>query len=301
MKRKLYISLLCVILLVTACAQRPPDIYQPPQILEPDNGDYAPAQPFVSQKPESVIVEPPLPEEPEPSMTPEEIRDLLNSIPYAGIFWRRFGANDNHPIELGERGEMIAGFIRGMNGFWRWPSESFHSPENACPGFVFWASFVATNWLQWSDSGSVEGSRYHPELSVLAPHLELGTSSIVLHSHMEETASALFGQKLEIQPLDAFVVHTYEFSGVYVYSLGIFGMGIGHIPIVLHYVYIGDRYEVTCVFVLVSSDAFFDENEDEIPDDELIDWLHTVPGRHTITLKRNADGGFYYWAHILPE
>jgi len=233
--------------------------------------------------------------------TPEEIRELLNSIPYSGIDLRMFNAH-HLPIALDETRIRIADFIRGINGFWGPPSTSFHSPEEAPANFVFWASFWATYWLQWSDSDSDGALKYHPELSLLIPYLQLGTDTVKLHKHIEETANELFYQKLEIQPPISALFNIYEFSGVYAYSLGIFGISMAHVPIILSYENIlGDEYMVTCVFILVSGDIYYDENEAEIPEDELIDYLLTVPGRHTIILKNNPNGGFFYWAHILPE
>jgi len=241
----------------------------------------------------------------EPSVLPshEEIRELLNNIPYSGIDLRWFNAFYN-PIALDETGIMIADFISGVNGFWGPPSTSFKSPEEASAIFVFWASFMATNELIWSFPASAERPNNYPELNKLVPYLEQGTYSIILHKHLEETANKLFGfgRKLEIlQPQILGVLNTYEFSGVFAYSLRAFGVTMSYIPIVLSYEYIGDGYEVICVFVFNddSEDRFF--GGEGMSNDKLIDYLHTVPGRHRITLKNNPHGGFYYWAHILPN
>jgi len=84
----------------------------------------------------------------------------------------------------------------------------------------------------------------------------------------------------------------------------VFGLGpASYVRAVLSYEYIGDGYEVVCVWVFWADGTLYSDHRqmEEIPEDELIDFLLTTPDRHTITLKRNPNGGFYYWAHILPE
>ena len=232
----------------------------------------------------------------------DEMRELLNSIPYAGMNMPSRDGLD-HPVVSTETAMNMAGFIANMSGWWGWPSMSFYSPEEADPAFVFAASFMATNWVQWHRPDS-EVSRYHPELAVLAPYLDpdAGGRSVKLHNHIKETARNLFGVEIEIHPSMATgLFAANEYFDVYHFSLEAFGFGGGHVPVVLSYEYIGGGYEVICVFAWVVSDQYVDLNTwNEIPDDELIDHLHTLP-RHTITLKRNQHGGFYYWAHILPE
>ena len=315
MKRKVYAALLCVILLVTACAQGQPDIYEPLQYPEPDNGDYPPVEPYVQQEPKPVQeepepevegIEPEQPqtydadEPPEPIPTPEEIYELLNSIPYAGMQGlRRLDWLEEYSIFVNSEAAIeMANFISYVNGWWGPPLSSFNSPEEANHDFLFDASFFRTNWLYLGG---------HPELNVLVPYLNPGTDRLRLHSHVEETAKMLFGQELTIRPSlndSPGMFRTYEWLGTYAYWLAAFGIPATFIPIILSYEYIDGGYEVACVFITQFDGGYYERGsnariaEDK---DELRDWLRTTTDIHTITLKRNADGGFYYWAHILPE
>jgi len=232
----------------------------------------------------------------------EEVSELLVSIPWPGIDARIFPLH-YIPIELDETGLEIMRFINRINGWWGPPRESFHSPDQAELGFVSLASFWLTTQLQWE---TPDEARYHPELSALTPYFQVdrdrsGSNRITLHSHIEETSAALFGQRLTVQPGIFAPVSVLRFYGIDAYVVGTFGIGAAHMPIVLSYEAGDDgHYIVTCVFMFYSGGFMYPYTWEEIPEDELVNHILTVADRHTITLERNQDGGFYYWAHILP-
>jgi len=234
----------------------------------------------------------------------EEVSELLVSIPWSGIDARIFPLH-YIPIELDETGLEIMRFINRINGWWGPPREFFHSPDQAELGFVSLASFWLTTQLQWE---TPDEANYHPVLSTLTPYFQVdrdrsGNNRITLHNHIEETAAALFGQRLEVQPGISAPVSVLRFNGIDAYVVGTFGIGAAHMPIVLSYkVDDAGHYIVTCVFMFYSGGFIYPAYTwEEIPEDELVNHILNVAERHTITLKRNADGGFYYWAHILPE
>ena len=304
MKRKSRVLLLCVILLVAACAGGQPDIYeQPEQNVEDDSASVPAALPLQEEpKPEEAAAteEPQVydaDEAPEPSLTPEEIRELLESIPYAGMSGR--GPSDwveEYSVANSEVAREMLHFISGVIGLGTLPSVSFNSPEEANFVFLFNASSWQTQWLYLGG---------HPELNALVPYVDPSTDRLMLHSHIEETAKMLFGQELAIRPFidSAGMFRTYEWLGTYAYWLAAFGIPASMIPIILSYEYIGEAYEVACVFVWSFDNRYYPTgfNEPIAEDrDALLAYLRTTTEIHTITLKRNAAGRFYYWAHILP-
>ena len=239
---------------------------------------------------------------------PEEIRDMLENIPYVGMHLFLFGAHEQ-PIMATETAAELAAFIHSMNNWTlSLPLESFTSPENANPQDIFRRAFVATRAVQWVNSEVTYS--YQPELSVLASIMGVAhLHHITLHHHMEETARQLFGTELEIPP-DAAPqwFQVYDFGGVYAYDAWFGGSATDRVPIILSYEYIGGGYEVVCVFLW----HFWDEEllyfvdparieEDGMTESEMLEYIHTTPDRHTITLLTNPNGGFFYHAHILPE
>ena len=237
-------------------------------------------------------------------LSPDEIRELLEGIPYAGM-WGPGLVGFGQPVVNSETARELGSFIYWMNGV-ELPriSASFHSPEEANADFLFSRAHSATKLVQWVDP---DWDNYHPELRAIqmlsnSPHM------ITLHSHIEQTARKLFGLDLEIsRPQDLpFMVRYQDLFGIAVYYSHGWGPGpVDLWPIILSYEYTDGSYEVICVFVWWFDGYFFysppNSDEDEgISEYEAVEWLHTLP-RHTITLKRNQHGGFYYWAHILPE
>jgi len=137
---------------------------------------------------------------------------------------------------------------------------------------------------------------------------------VLLQRHLEITAAKLFGMELEVNHHavpDCFLpigFDALDFYGEYVYTgwgpLDTWGV---FVPIILSYEYVGGGYEVICVFFWVTdqtedgANAYYDEHlTNTMTHDEMLTYLQTTQNRHTITLKRNPNGGFYYWAHILP-
>ena len=265
---------------------------------------------LIPPPPLDIEVEPNEPEEEVEELTPEEIRELLEGIPYPGMSLR---SPDDwleeyiHQIVNSETTAELARFIYAMN-WWGMGliRASFGSPEEADAQFVFSRAFWATSPVQWRHP---EGRTYHPELSVIEPYINRPWEGITLHSHMEITAAQLFGVELKIYPY-AFPdwYDTYNLYGIYAYNIGGFGSPFVRLPVILSYEYIGGGYLVVCAFPSLflgeDVDIFFPEGwptEGEgLSADELLVYLQTTPSRHTITLKNNPNGGFYYWAHILP-
>ena len=346
MKRRIYASLLCVILLVSACTGGQPDIYeQPEQDLESDD-DSVLAEPLTpvalpvqeEPEPEEEYAEPELPqtydanETPEPSLTPEEIRELLDSIPYVArdmsaaiTAWRAPNTAWHDAISIAnyfmtdETGEEIADFISWMFTWWRpLPTRSFTMPSEANSEFIFSASFSATHWVQWRSPESAPPA-YHPELAAIQPYIEYPPDHpylhgyqisrldhVVLHGHMERSARMLFGQELEIIfPENSWLYNLYTVAGNYLYNSDAAGSPASFTPVILSYEYIGGGYKVSSAFVWYFNGQYYPPGSEwgegeGMPKDALLDYLRTTTQIHTITLKRNADGGFYYWAHILP-
>jgi len=239
-----------------------------------------------------------------------EIRDMLNSIPYAGMelshmpdWLDRVG---QQPIVNNETALELADFIFSMNGWWL-PhlAASFSIPEDAPPIFVFSRTYSTTNPASWAEP-EWSGVELHPELRARLPFLQIPHVA-VLHSHMEQTARELFGVELEIYPYalsaSSHLFHTFNLFGVYMHIHDGWGAYASRVPIILSYEYMGGRYEVACVFVWISDDSFSPESVEGwefIPMCELLTYLQTTTAIHTITLLRNQSGGFYYHAHILP-
>ena len=245
-----------------------------------------------------------------PSPTSEEIRELLNSIPYAGMReLRRMDWLEEYALVVNSDNAIrIAGFITSVNGWWGPPQTSFHSPEEAGYEFLFRTSFSFTNRVQWNNIAWAQNWDYHPELIVLVPYLDPNTNGLILHSHIEKTARTLFGQELTIRPRITVdspgMFHTYEWLGTYAYWQGAFGIPVDFITIILSYEYIGGGYEVACVFIAHAGEGYYERSFHELiaeDKDELMDYLRATTAIHTITLKNNSSGGFYYRAHILPE
>lgn len=305
---------------MTACAQTQPDAYEPPQDVEPDKDSLAYVEPPAREEPgdETEEEEPEEYERPQayvadeppvPSLTPEEIRDLLNSIPYPGMVepWRIDWLD--HPVVNSETAISMANFILRVNHWWGPPSASFHSPEEA-GDFAWFAAFFNTDRVQWSDPDSTH-TIYHPELKAIVPQLDssvlnLYLPGITLHSHIEETAKNIFGYEISF-PLwsGGGIFLPYDFSGTYIYVLGTFGVGAGFVPMILSYEETPDGYEVICAFVWLFDGRYYRPRSgiregEAMSGDELLDYLRTTAERHTITLKNNSRGGFYYRAHILP-
>jgi len=276
--------------------------------LEADGDIAAPAEPAEPAEQEEptplpeVDIELELEPEPEPEPTeidPEvltEIVELLSGIEHPGVDLSIPLLYYNH-TGLEGLGLDIANFINNINGFWGPPRESFLTPENAPFLFAFWPAYLSTPRLQWRDP---EGENYHPELSMLEPYLNQNARAIMLRAHMEDTAKALFGAVPDMSH-EPFAGRDSTVFGEMLVD-GPLGMPTGDIdrPVVLGYEHIGDGfYEVSCVFVSTFEGLYHFADGGAIPDDELIDFLHTLP-RHTITLRRNEAGGFYYYSHILP-
>jgi len=306
--QKLLAVLLLVILLVvfSACG----NYTAQPNDVEADDDIAAHTELAAQEEPLPPIE--PLPE-PEPETAPEEpaeidpevlaeIVELLGELEHPGVNLN-FSAPHFNPTGVEGAKLEIASFINGVNGFWGPPEESFLTPENAPFWFTFYPSYFRTPSLQWH---SADDENYHPDLSMLAPYLEpahlIYRNSITLRTQMEDTARALFGAMPDLshEPFTGWM-YSIELGGLYVYVLGTFGVGGASHPIVMNYEYIGDGfYEVSCVYLHTVSGVHLFTDGNEIPDDELIAYLHTLP-RHTVVLQRNEAGGFYYRAHILPE
>jgi len=239
----------------------------------------------------------------EEDMHPDEIAQLLTGIPHPGM--RISFAIREGIAGLDQRGLEIAAFVSGINGWWGPPRESFSSPEYAPFNFVFWAAFMRTSSLQWYSS---DENHYHPELSVLAPSITAQARlndrvvAVTLGEHIEDTSEALFGRRIAMrEDFEGGIIGSAEFSGVYVYLLGTFGVGPVPVPYMLSYEEIDGGYQVTVVWA--DSEDFLDpeNNWEPIPEDEQLEILRAIPDRHIITLLRNEAGGFYYHAHVLPE
>jgi len=261
-----------------------------------------------AEPPEALTPLPPveLELEPEPRTEPEktaeidpetlaEIVAVLSELEHPGKNLN-FPALHFNPTGLEGLGLEIASFINGINEWWGPPEESFLTPENAPDAFVSWPAYFRTRSLQWHNS-ELE-STYVPELSVLEPRL-INTGDpedfVTLHTHMEATARELFGAELDMRDIGV-GRYSFEFGGYYLYTMGgAFGVPASYLTVVLSYEYIGDGlYEVSCVYIHTTDDYFSTDG------DELVASLHTLP-RHTVVLRRNVAGGFYYRAHILPE
>ena len=266
--------------------------------------------PFQPIEPEEPPEAPP--EEPIPELSPEEIRDLLENIPHPGmnlhaLDWpERPGANSQTAIELSD-------FIHAMNGWWL-PTlaASFSSPDEADADFLFRRAFSATNSLQWNNPDRADS--YRPELRVLTPYVYPSWIDITLHHHIEQTARQLFGMELEISPQAApqHMFETFDLFGIYAYHQWGWGSPAIRVPVILSYEYFGGGYEAACVLLWLFWDEelrYFIEHpnapgidwETGMTRDEMLEYLQTTTRRHTITLKNNPSGGFYYWAHILPD
>jgi len=269
---------------------------EPPLQEEPDEKEESPAEVISTEANDEETIE---------KASPEEIREILNNIPWAmvnipdtGLQWFEQTIVDS------ETGKRIAIFIDWVYGWRSPPTASFHSPEEIIPDNVWHTSIFNTHQVQWLDDPTMPGAVHHPELSVLAPHLGPHIMNVWLHSHIEETARRIFGHEIKFPPRQsAGVLQSYNFAGAYVYSM-VFGLGpAGYVRAVLSYECIGDGYEVVCVWVFWADGTLYSDHtqREEIPEDELLSYLQTTTNIHTITLRNNPDGGFYYWAHILPE
>jgi len=129
---------------------------------------------------------------------------------------------------------------------------------------------------------------------------------ITLHNHMEETTRTLFGQEMEIthQPYRSTLFNIYDLFGVKAYSQEGFGIPASRVPIILSYEETSDGYKVRVVIGWLFNDNFYPEgrgSEEGLPIDELEDYLRTTTDVHTITLRNNPEGGWFYHAHILPN
>ena len=309
MKHKLCVVLLCVAVWVAGCGQGQTAIED--IVAEPTAAEDA-----------LNVVEP----EDEPEGMAKTITEVLNSIPYPGIAELTWPV-DVHPIVDSEVSRELVEFISGIiSRLTPPPTTSFTSPAEIDQEFALGVTFLRT--------GNVQGARpywdnYHPELTAIAPFLEppFGLHILRLHNHMEETARILFGPDAELNPPTTATAHralcgnaasgAIEIFGNFVYSPieqdGVWGgMWASLIPVILSYEYIGNGYEVRCIFVWRTHDHDVGEHgflehigadrsvRVDADRDEIIDYLLTSTDIHTITLKRNADGGFYYHAHILP-
>ena len=117
--------------------------------------------------------------EPVEELTPEEIRELLNSIPHPGM--RSGWPAQVYPIADSELGIEMADFIAGVI---TWivppPSVSFTSPAEIDPMFALRVSLFRTSNIQalWPES-----ENYHPELkgasSVFIPAFPLAVCTKV--------------------------------------------------------------------------------------------------------------------------
>ena len=306
-KTKIPVLVLTIMLLFASCQQTVID----PQTPEPDEPITTPAQTELENDVAYEEVQTYDESEPtEPSLAPEEIRELLNSIPYASMDMSSIIDWLDHPVVNTETAVSMASFILRVNHWWGPPSASFSSPAEV-GDFAWVAAFFNTYTVQWSDPNSAH-TIYHPELEAIVPHLGsslryLYMPGITLHSHIEETAKSIFGYEISF-PLwsGGGIFIPYSFSGTYVYVLGVFGVGAGMVPMILSYKETPDGYEVICAFVWLFNDRYYSSRSgiregEDMSGDALLDYLRTTADRHTITLKRNADGGFYYWAHILPS
>jgi len=194
-----------------------------PSDIELDDYIAAPARPPVQEEAYASVpvASPAEAETVEEGLSSEEIRELLENIPYPGIAIMRVPdwlAQTGQPIVTSETALELADFIYSMNGWWvPLVSESFSSPEEAEPQFVFERAFWATSSMQWQDP---ERPNFHPELDAITPHIHVHTTRILLHSHMEQTALELFGVELKISNY-AIPNHfrVYDLFGVYAYSL----------------------------------------------------------------------------------
>jgi len=253
---------------------------------------------------EEPIDEPEAVEEVVEELSPEEVQELLNSVPYAGM---TLGSLDwfEQPFVTTETSRELGSFIFSMNDvLMQPPQSSFTSPDEADPYFLFHRAYAHTNRVQWGSPDLTDEGFFYPELYVIAPLMDISFISVTLHSHMEQTARQLFGMDLELSPqaLPRIPFASFNLYGVYVYGRDGFGPLPVRIPIIFSYEYIGGGYEVVCAFVL---QGLFDDYSPEsmrewITKDELLTYLQTTTNIHTITLKNNPNGGFYYWAHILP-
>ena len=308
MKRKLYVVLLCVAVLVTGCEQGHTVVEE----VVPE---------LVVAEDELNMVEP----ENEPEDIAKTITEMLNSIPHPGI--RDVWSVDVHPIVDSETSRELATFISEMIS---WltppPTTSFTSPAEIDQEFALGVAFVRTSFVQ---GARPEWENYHPELAALAPFLEppFGIYILGLHNHMEETARILFGSYVVLNPPTTAIAHrafrgnaasgAIEIYGNFVYGPiegeGAWGGALASlIPVILSYEYIGNGYEIKCIFVRrthyhdVGEHGFLEhigaDNSVRVDADrdEIADYLLTSTDIHTITLKRNENGGLYYWAHILP-
>jgi len=101
-------------------------------------------------------------------LTPEEIREILDSIPWAmvdipdtGLQWFE------QPIVDSETGKRIAIFIDWVYLWMGPPSASFRSPEEIIPDNVWHTSIFNTRQVLWNDPEMMPGAVYHPELTCL--------------------------------------------------------------------------------------------------------------------------------------
>jgi len=244
--------------------------------------------------------------------TAQEVWELLDGIPYTGIRVRWHLDWLEQPIETSETAVRLAVFINMFNhSFTHPPLVSFESPEEAPQEFVFSAAFFGTDRLQWGNPDRSELAQFRPELSAIVPILHPIHFEITLHSHMEETAKMLFGREMEIthrpdeDEWTLFIV--YDLFGVSAYSIWGIGLPAGRVPIILSYEETSDGYLVRCVFIW-SGDGFSPERREDSqagrelrPIEELYEYLRTTTDIHTITLRNNPQGGWFYHAHILPE
>ena len=262
-------------------------------------------------------------------LTPEQMRELVESIPYPGMKTRFpwlgpvAGVPQYYFVDDDKGREIVTFLAKYITAFTGIPTTSFSSPQEIDTIFALNVSWENTYDLQWWRNSDTPG--YHPELSVLAPYLV--TQAYwpgmfgVRQSHIEKTAREIFSPEVVFDIPYPFVggemgLDMYQFLGENVFWVSFWEGHFSIVPFVLSYEYIGGGYEVKCVIIDMfgGSNVIFILGREfeaaerielshlvsEIESTELIDILLETENIHTIILKNNPQGSFYYWAHYLP-